>query len=166
MSSRTPYIDMEKAFWTYLNKQKAYQDLRLNEFRGYDGRLMPFDPKKGLFPAEKLPAIYAMQSALGTKTANEQQVVDAIELKGRLVFAADGSPPDRGPIERAFVTISDILGTLVAQTSRLDSGAVIESYEWKPDSPFPAPNLAEGLARFWIWDWSIVLTGKRHTVLV
>lgn len=165
MNSHTPFTDMEAVFWTYLNKQRSYQDLRLKEFRGYDGRFLPYDPTKGLFPSDALPAIYALNAAVGSKQVNEQQVRDKLELKGRLVFAAQQPNPTRAPIERAFATLSDILGTVAAQTSRLDS-TIIETYEWKPDSPKPIPDLAQGTPRFWYWDWAIELTGKRHTVIV
>lgn len=166
MSSRTPYMDMERAFWTYLNKQRGYQDLRLNEFRFHDGRIIPFDPKRGLFPVDRLPAIYTVKVTVTPGIANEQQVTETLEMKGQIVYAADQSPPDRGPIERAFVTISDILGSFVAQTSRLDAGDLIDDYDWKPGGPVPAPDLAQGLVRFWVWDWAIALTGRRHAVIV
>lgn len=150
--------DMETALWAWLGSDPAYSALGLKEYRGYDGRLLPYSPEGTLFPSDALPALQGVAKDLGSKRITEITVVDAVAVDFMIVTGTTATDRSRSSIGNIWKVIRDRLHTWVAQTGGLGGG--IASFEWESDAPKPVVHKDQpGAALFWVWPFRVVLTG-------
>lgn len=167
----TPILDMEVAFWAFLAGKASYLALALKEFRGYDGNVLPFDPKGGLFPEVALPAI-AMEISkqekalsglgdkdVGTSPCGYKLVADA---EGSIVYPAnDVYGRGRQAVENAAHTIRLLLDSREAHQTRLGAPTKIEHYIFDLEEVHPWSPVMKGSVAFWEQRFKLTLQSNR-----
>lgn len=158
----TPYTDMQDAVWTYLGLQASYTALSLNEHKGHDGDLLPFDEDRGMFPDGSLPALTCNpNAAVERRGFLENGYEDVVRAEFSLIYAASGGLESRATIEAAADTILGILDSRDAHRTRLGDATAVAQYTVTQDEVRALRDEKGGEPRFWVWNFDVELVGNR-----
>ena len=158
----TPWKTLEADWWSFLTGEATYTALSLNEFRGYDGVVLPWDPDTRTFPEHALPAIWTELAAVEsgeTDPAIWGQRIDSMTVDGALVFGQGV----RDSIETAMDALVELHDSRANRQNHLGS-ASISDYTFRPGEVAGIRPAGSGRVMFWRWNFSVELIGNRRNI--
>lgn len=159
MSAR--WLPMERDFWDHFAAQPTWP-APLSLFRTYDGAVLPFtleDIQRVL--GGKLPALQAEARTLGTQETHHGSYADQVEMGCGLVHSA-AADKTRQTLELQAGPIMDLFDGRTHRHANWSSS--VEAYEWENRDILAVRDPRDAAVRFWIWRFTVTLTGARRQV--
>jgi len=151
---------MQADFWAYLAAQPTYSALGLNEFRFYDGNIVPQDIEQ-LLQSDRLPLIAARMGAMGHESTIEGQFVEYVTVTLCVMYRAAEGSATTAAVENAADVLLSLLYNRNARGSGLGS-STIRQYELVPREIVPLLTNGMGPPRAYMWLATLTLRGPRR----
>lgn len=162
-----PFVasDLEAAYWDKLVASPFWPsaiDAATNLFRGYDGRVLPFNTADGVFPESAVPGM----SGEATRIGDEPQE-DGVTVEGQVVLRCALVWDNRD--EQGRRPMDEAMGGLIgwhrsAEARRPAWSSILSDVRFEDESLTWIRDENDTRVLYWLWTYEVTLVGATRPI--